>query len=110
MSKILDDVKHVLGIPTGVTAFDTDVKMHVNSTFGTLHQLGLGPDAGFEVVDGTEEWSAFTDDITLNSVKSYMYRKVRLIFDPPKSGFEMAAMERQIEELTYRLHVAVNFR
>jgi hypothetical protein len=85
-----------------------DIITHINSAFSTLTQLGVGPAAGFAIEDETAEWAAFGDFVTdtqLNSVKTYVYLKVREIFDPPQTSYLSAAMRKQIEELEYRLNV-----
>lgn len=106
MSSILNDTKHVLGIPEDVTAFDLDVMMHINSTFTTLNQLGVGSVAGYNITTKEDQWEDFTENVLLNAVKSYMFLAVKLIFDPPKTGFETAAVERQMAEMQFRLEVA----
>jgi len=109
MSSILSDVKHTLGLLPEQTAFDIDIMMHINSAIGTLTQIGVGPVAGFAITGTTEQWSDFADDIRLNSVRSYIFLKVKLMFDPPDTGFVTAAMERQIQELEYRINVVVDY-
>lgn len=109
MSSILNDVKHTLGLLPSDEAFDSDVIIHINSALATLHQLGVGPVAGFEILGPDEEWDQFTDDPRLNSVKTFVYLKVKLVFDPPGTGFVLQAIERQIEELTYRINVVVDY-
>lgn len=107
MGSILDDTKKILGIAPDYTAFDTDLIIHINSAFGTLNQLGVGPAEGFEISDNTATWDDFlAGDVRYNSVKTYVYLKVRLIFDPPATSFTIASIERQIEELEWRLNVA----
>jgi len=108
MSSILEDVKHVLGLDPSDTVFDVDVKMHVNSVFSTLCQIGVGPPEGFEIVSGSENWEQFVVGPPLNAVKSYIYLRVRLLFDPPTTGFTLASFERQIQELEWRLNVEVD--
>lgn len=105
MSSILDDVKHMLGLLPSETAFDSDVTIHINTVFTTLYQLGVGPPAGFMIEDNTTQWDEFITDDRLNGVKSYMFLRVKLIFDPPATGFTQAAMERQILELEWRLRL-----
>lgn len=103
---ILTSTKKVLGIEDSYTAFDEDIIMHVNSVFSTLHQLGIGPDNGFFITDNTATWDTFlSGDPRLNSVRTYMYLKVRLLFDPPGTSFHINALENQIEELEWRLNV-----
>jgi len=106
MESILDSTKKVLGIDPSYTAFDVDIIMHINSTFGKLHQLGIGPVQGFMIMDKTPVWEDFlgADSVTLNGVKSFVYLSVRLLFDPPPTSFGIAAFERQIDELAWRLN------
>lgn len=103
---ILNTVKKVLGLDPDYTAFDTDVIMHINSVFSTLHQLGVGPSQAFQIQDETETWFEFLgNETSINSVKTYVYLRVRLIFDPPATSFTIAAMEKQAQELEWRLNV-----
>ena len=105
-SSILNDTKKVLGVDEEATEFDTDIIMHINAVFATLHQLGIGPIQGFRIEDNTVKWDAFLgDDARLNSVKTYVYLSVRLSFDPPATSFVIASMKEQIQELEWRLNV-----
>lgn len=102
---ILNTIKKALNQPADYNAFDPEIIMHINSVFSTLNQLGLGPQEGFQIEDDTTLWSAFLNsDNRLNNVKSYMYLRVRLLFDPPGTSFAISAMEKQIEELTWRIN------
>jgi hypothetical protein len=104
---ILDDTKKVLGYAPDYTVYDTDIVMHINSVFATLHQLGVGPMEPFEITGSEEVWNDFTaGDKALNSVKSLMNLKLRLIFDPPAMSFHVTALETQIKELEWRLSIA----
>jgi hypothetical protein len=105
-TSILNSTKQVLGLPVDYTVFDEDIVMHINTTFSTLTQLGVGPAAGFMIQGPDEDWEDFIQaDIQLNSVKSYMFLKVKQLFDPPTTSFMISAMERQIQELEWRLNV-----
>ena len=106
MDSILKTIKKLLGISDEETHFDTDIIMHINSVFSILHQLGVGPDKSFSIQDDTATWNDFIeDDNNFNDVRTYIYLKVRLLFDPPASSSVMNAMERQISELEWRLNV-----
>lgn len=109
MSSILDDVKHMLGLLPEETAFDQDIILHINSVFGVLHQLGVGPLTGFMIEDNSATWDEFVTDNRLNIVKSYMFLRVKLFFDPPQTGFTQQAMERQITEMEYRINVTAEY-
>lgn len=104
LQSILDSTKKTLGIDPSYTVFDEDILMHINSVFGTLKQLGLGPEAGFAIEDNTSTWDEFIGtDNRFNDVKSYVYLRVRLLFDPPGTSFHIAAIKEQIQELEWRL-------
>lgn len=104
---ILISTKKVLGIADNYTAFDEDVTMHINSAFSTLTQLGVGPADGYMIEDETSMWTEFipNGDSQFNSVKSYIYLRVRQIFDPPTTSYLLAAFDQQIKELEWRLNV-----
>jgi hypothetical protein len=104
--KILSDIKKVLGLDEGYTAFDRDIKLHIDSVFAMLNQLGVGPDQSFHLETGNETWDQFFGaETNTANVKTYVYLKVRLYFDPPATSYAIAAMERQIDELEWRLNV-----
>jgi hypothetical protein len=103
---ILNSTKKILGIAPEYTAFDLDILTHINSVFSTLWQIGVGPVEGFRVDDETAEWAAFLgDDVRLNQVKSYVYLRVRLLFDPPTTSFAIASLSEQAQEMAWRLQV-----
>lgn len=105
-NSILVSTKKMLGIDAAYTAFDLDVLTHINSALATLNQLGIGQDEGFMIEDDAAEWADFLGtDLRLNPVKTYVFLRVRLLFDPPQTSFHLAAMEKQIQELEWRLNV-----
>lgn len=105
---ILDTIKKMLGITSEETAFDVDIITLINAAFMTLKQLGVGPTAGFSITDLNSIWSDFTDnEAMLGSIQSYIYMKVRVVFDPPSSSV-LTAMESAIKELEWRMNVEVD--
>jgi hypothetical protein len=105
-TSILISTKKILGVAEDYTVWDLDIITHINSAFSTLTQLGVGPVAGFMIEDETAEWSDFIGtDLELNSVKTYIYLRVRLLFDPPATSYAITAMNDQIEQLEWRLNV-----
>lgn len=73
-----------------------------------LNQLGVGPKNGYKITGSLNVWSEFTDDDRLiESVKSYIYLKVRMMFDPPQNSAHIQAIQAQIAELEWRLNVSV---
>ena len=106
MDNILSSTKKLLGISTEETAFDSDIIMHINSVFVILNQLGVGPSGGFSISDDYALWSDFIPDgQNLELVKSYMYMKVKLLFDPPTNSSVLTSMEKTISEFEWRLNV-----
>lgn len=107
MESILNSIKKMLGIQADYDHFDPDIIMHINSVFMTLTQLGVGPPKGFYIEDDTTSWLEFVPELTkLQAVKTYIYLKVRLLFDPPQSAAVLESMNKQIAELEWRLNVA----
>ena len=99
----------MLGIQENYTHFDPDIIMHINTVFLTLTQLGVGPAEGFFIEDESDEWTDFIqDNVKLLAVKSYMYIKVRLLFDPPQSSTFIDVLNRQASELEWRLNLEVD--
>ena len=104
---ILTSIKKLLGITEEYEHFDQDIIIHINSVFMILNQLGVGPSNGFSIMDKTVVWSDFiSEEANLESVKSYIYLKVRLLFDPPTTSAVMESMNRMISELEFRLNVS----
>lgn len=102
---ILTSVKKILGIDEANVAFDPDIIIHINSVFSTLNQLGIGPANGFMIEDATATWDAFLGtDPRLNNVKSYVYLRVRMLFDHPTTGYLIDAMKEQIREMEWRIN------
>ena len=107
MESILTSIKKLLGITEEYDQFDPDIIMHINSVFMILTQLGVGPAEGFSIEDDTAVWTDFIQDVKkLESVKTYIYLKVKLAFDPPLSSAVIESMDRLINELEWRLNVA----
>lgn len=113
MESILDSIKKLLGISYEYTQFDSDIIMHINTVFMNLTQLGVGPEAGFFIEDNGAIWSDFVDltnEIQLNAVKTYVYLKVKLLFDPPLSSSVVQSINNMILELEWRLNAVVDFK
>lgn len=104
MSSVLNSTKKLLGILDDYTEFDTDLIIDINSVFMILNQLGVGPKTCFSITGPDEEWDEFLEGRKdLDAVKTYVYLKVRLMFDPPSSSFVLSSVENQIQEFEYRL-------
>lgn len=107
---ILTSIKKLLGIDENYTHFDADIIMHINSVFSILTQIGVGPANGFSITGKDEVWTDFIADRQneFSLVKTYVYKKVQLLFDPPLSSASIEAINRQISEFEWRLFVAAD--
>lgn len=104
-NSVLTSTKKILGIAEDYTAFDLDIITHINSALMTVSQLGIGPADGMEINDDTTFWSDLLgNDPAYNAVRTYVYLKVRLLFDPPQTSFLLKAQEEQLRELEWRLN------
>lgn len=109
MESVLTSIKKLLGITEADKSFDTDVIIHINSVFSDLAQLGVGPSEGFSIDDKYSNWSDFisVEDAKLfSNVKTYMYLRVKLLFDPPTNSSVLTAMQKEADKLEWRLNVA----
>ena len=103
---ILTSVKLMLGIVAESTDFDSQLILHINSVFMTLHQLGVGPEEGFRIENDSANWSDYiTEEDNLDAVKTYMNLKVKLLFDPPLGAAVLDATMKLVNELEWRLNV-----
>lgn len=100
---ILLSIKKLLGIMPDYTQFDDDIIIHINTAFATLNQLGVGPSEGFMIEDRFAEWQEYTTSKNLTMIKTYIYLKVRLLFDPPTSSVLVESINRSIAELEWRI-------
>jgi len=106
MDSILTSIKKLLGIEEEYTHFDTDIIIYINSALMYLNQLGVGPETGFYITSDSETWDNYLNgETTIESVKSFVYLRTRLIFDPPSSSSVIDAIERQIKEAEWRILV-----
>ena len=106
-ASILDTIKSSIGIVPEYTEFDNQLILLINSTFSTLHQLGFGPDEGFEIEDESTLWSDYIPSPRLNFIKEYIISSVHLSFDPPTSSIAKDILEKRIAELTFRINSEV---
>ena len=107
MDSILTSIKKLLGIGEEYDQFDVDIIIHINSVFTILKRLGVGPKEGFRITGPDEIWSDFIleDDKHFEAVKTYIYQKVKLIFDPPDRTAVLEAYKAQIAEFEWTLNV-----
>lgn len=103
---ILDDIKKLLGLSKDDTSFDDDITIHINTVFMALNQLGVGPEKGFRISDSSKKWVDYiSDEMDLEAVKTYIYLKVKLVFDPPLSSTVIEAYKQAASEIEWRLNI-----
>ena len=106
MTSILTTIKKMLGLEEDYTEFDTDIIVLINSALMTLTQLGIGPSSGFLITSAEDTWTSFLGASTeLEGVKTYIYLKIRLVFDPPTSASVLEAIKEHLAELEVRLNI-----
>lgn len=106
MGSILEDTKKQLGLDPDADGFDPELIIHINSVLSDLTQLGVGPDAGYAITDDTKTWAQFMGtDARLNSAQAYMFLCVKMLFDPPQTGYLLTSYEKLKEEAAWRLTV-----
>lgn len=107
MESILTSIKTLLGLQEEQTEFDNEIIMHINSVFADLAQMGVGPSKCFYIEDESDIWEDFIgDNQLLQSVKSYINLRVKILFDSASMGSAtLAAYERQIAQWEWRLNM-----
>lgn len=116
-NSILKTVKQDLGISEWDDAFDKTIIREINTAFMILNQLGVGPGIGFAITGPTETWDdynsdgrdiSYIDEADIEGVKTYVYKKVKLSFDPSQSSYVNESDKEIVAELEWRLNVAVD--
>lgn len=105
-SSILLCMKKVTGLDLQYDVFDENIIMSINSSLMELNQIGVGP-KGFHISGAMETWEDFLgeDLVNLESVKNYIYIRLRMEFDPPASSFVLDSYEKQMREIEWRLNI-----
>lgn len=105
MDSILTSIKKLVMGDEDDTSFDADIITHINTVLSILNQLGVGPDKGFSISDKTATWQQLIGSYpNLEAIKSYVYLKVKMVFDPPTSGAVIESMNQVIGELEWRIN------
>ena len=107
IESILETIKKLLGLTKEYVSFDSDILVHINTVFSTLTQMGIGPKDGFTITGYEQKWVEYvtSSDLKTQQVKSYIYLKVKSLFDPSANGNITQAMDRAIAEMEYRLYI-----
>jgi hypothetical protein len=110
MDSILQSVKKDLGIAPEYTHFDQELITNINSVLSVIRQLGVGPQEGFRISDDTAVWTDLVDasDERLEYVKTYVSKRVKLLFDPPLNSSVLESTKAVMSELEWRMNVDVD--
>lgn len=106
---ILRSIATLVGGEEETQHFNTDLIIAINTALAVLVQVGVGPNEGFEIADETKTWKDFLgEDKRLNMAVSYVYMKVKMLFDPPQSSVLKEAMTEAIHETEWRAYIAAD--
>ena len=107
---VFSDVKDALGINPEDEAFDTRIKMHLETELAVLGQLGVFEDGNNFDPDGIS-WADLDNRSRdpgtqhFNMVKNYILLRSQLVFDPP-NGSVLTYQESITKELAWRIREA----
>lgn len=102
---ILGSMKKLLIGNEEDTNFDSELLIYTNGALMVLNQLGVGPE-GYTISSDVNTWDEFLLDRTdLELVKTAVYLRVRLVFDPPQNSFLVDAINKQILEYDWRIEL-----
>ena len=106
MESILETIKTLLGGNIYGDEFDDELVININSVLSILTQLGVGPKTGYVITGESETWTDYIGDRQdIEMIKTYIYMKVRLIFDPPTNSFLADSIKNFCSEFEWRLNV-----
>lgn len=109
MESILTSIKQMLGVAQDDESFDQELIIHINSAIAVLTQLGVGPVDGYRITSAAEEWTDLIGDRKdIDNVKSAVYYRVRMAFDPPQNSFLLDSLKKQSDEAEWRIEVEVD--
>lgn len=107
---ILITIKKLLGLSENNESFDLDVITHINTVFMTLRQIGVGPEEGFSIEDDGAIWEDYVSpDDDLEAIKTYIFLRVKIIFDPPLNAAVLEALQENMREYEWRLNSRVDY-
>lgn len=109
---ILETVKTMMGgaVEYSEGEFDTELVVDINTVLSILNQMGIGKQ-NFVLI-GDEVWADFLgqeDESKYQQVKTYVYLKVKQMFDPPSNSSVLNALQERINELEWRIHNLANY-
>ncbi len=111
MNSILEHIKFMLGISVDDNSFDYEIIAHINNALFTLRQIGVNTVTEFCVNDSSSTWSDFTNNTSIHGpVKTYVYTKVKIIFDPPPTSALLQSLESLSKEALWRIQEEIEIQ
>lgn len=101
---ILLSIKKKLGLDRELKDFDPDIVMAINTAFSVLYQLGSFGNETFSISGEEQLWSQIIPDGNFEMIKSFVFIRVKLLFDPPQSSFVLSSYKEQLKELEWRIY------
>ena len=107
---ILVTVRESLGLQADDdNSFSDELIMLINSSLADFAQLGVGPSTGFSITGEEETWDDLLGgDPRLNNVQSLLFLKVKMLHDPPETGYLVTSYEKLIEKAEWRVMIAAD--
>lgn len=107
-NSVLETIKTMIGPSASYEGFDTDIMIHINSSLAELAQLGVVDD-GTKIVSSSTTWNDIIGtNPKLEEIKSWLYFKVRIMFDPPSSSTILNAFQEEIKRLEWRMFITAD--
>ena len=111
---ILLSIKKLLGMdPIEFTQYDTDLIIHINTIIELINQHRINIPEGFKINDENALWSDYLNKPEYNdikdSIKNYIYLRVRLVFDPSTNSSLLNSINDTIKELEWRIRTYIEF-
>lgn len=108
---ILGTTKEFIGIPLEDDSFDPEIITLIDMTMATLSQIGCGSkSSSIPVITKDYTWQEYfdhikaTDSENIMLIPSYVHIKVNVLFDKTIGGSYLDALNKQIDQLEWRIN------
>lgn len=106
---ILKTIRKKVGLTMEDDSFDEDLLVDINSCCSYLSQIGVTTFDHFVVDSVDQTWDDCIPDIAhLEDIKTFIWIRVKLAFDPPTNSFLVENLKEQLREAEWRINVAVD--
>ena len=108
---ILGTTKEFIGIPSEDTSFDPELITLIDMAISTLSQIGCGSKyTNIPIVTKDYTWREYfdhieaTDSENIMLIPTYVHIKANVLFDKTLSGSYLDALNKQIDQLEWRIN------